>query len=114
VQPDSADELNVVGNHVPRQLLPRDDDLLAHEAPTGVLHHREGLREDLLERFLDGLQVLFLEGGDLHGEALALQGILGVALLLTELRDLLHQLASSLDDAIPELLRLGPELVVGQ
>ena len=114
VQPDPTDELDVVGDHVPGQLLSGDDDLLAHEAPTGVLHHREGLREDLLEGVLDGLQVLLLEGGDLHGEVLALEGVLGVALLLTQLRDLLHELASGLRDAILELLGFGPELVVGQ
>ena len=70
VQRDSADELHVVGDHVPDQLLARDHDLLAHEPPTGLLHHGEGLGKEVVQGLLDALQKLLVQPTDLLGQDL--------------------------------------------
>ena len=50
VKRDPADELHVEMHHVPRQLVVADDDLAAAEPPRRVLHDRERLRQNLVER----------------------------------------------------------------
>src|SRR5690606_11316308 len=57
---------------------------------------------------------LLLEPADLHRQPLALGGVLAVALLVPEALDLLLQLGRGLGNPAPELLGLGPELLVGE
>ena len=49
VQHDAADELHVVGHHVPGQLVPGDHDRRPHQAAAGLPHGGERLRQELVE-----------------------------------------------------------------
>ena len=49
VQGDAADELHVEVHHVPLDGLIADADRFSHEPTGGILHDREGLRQDLVE-----------------------------------------------------------------
>ena len=76
VQRDAADQLDVEVHHVPRQLVVADDDLAADHAAGGILHRRESLGQDLVERLaglearaeLVGLGAELLVGQRLVGE----------------------------------------------
>jgi len=75
VEDDRADELAVVGHHVPGGLLPHDHPRLPEEAAADVLHDGEGFGHDVVERLalfqalseLVGLAAQFVVGK--RGEA---------------------------------------------
>ena len=46
VQRDAADELHVVRDHLPRQIVPAHLDIRAVKPAAGVFHHRKRLRQD--------------------------------------------------------------------
>ena len=114
VQDDPADELHIVGHHVPRQLVAGDDDLRAQQPPARVAHGGEHLREDGIEDALHLLRVRRLGLGQLIGELESLLGVRAIVLRLLEALHLGREHARPLPDDAAELLGLGPHLGVGQ
>jgi len=86
VEHHAADELDVEVDHVPDIRVVADGELGADHATCGVLHHGEGLGEDLVEALLEKLRILdlgefLLPGGGLLAEGLVgkrLQGLLNL------------------------------------
>src|SRR5205807_775004 len=119
VQLDTAHELDVVRDHVPRELVRGHRHLAAEETPRGSAHRGERLGKNLVERCHDQrAQLTFsapatVRAAELLIDALAFGGIRGRALRLPKLGDARLELAGALDDQAAEFRRLAPELVVG-
>jgi hypothetical protein len=89
-------------------------EVIAGEGPTSILHDRERLGEEILQDIPEGLKELLLELVDLERQAFPVGGVLGLPLFLTQLGDLGPQVRCLGLDVLPELVGLGPELVVGE
>jgi hypothetical protein len=119
VQLDAADELHVIGDHVPRELLPGDRDDLAQQPAAGFTHGGERFRQQFVEGVGDGLPQLRLEAtapirtAQFVIDALAFGRILGEPLLLLELRDLLLEPGRALGKTRTEERGLRLQLLVG-
>ncbi len=114
VEGDGAQELDVVGHHVPLPLLAGHGDRVAQVAAARLLHHGEGLGEELVEDLLGLVQELALEVRDLLAQVRPVLGVLGVALLVPLLLDRGLQVLGPGADPLPEHLGLPPELLLGE
>ena len=79
-----ADQLHVVGDHVPNELLSRDLDLLSHQPPARLLDDGKRVGEDLLQHLRKTIAVLLFELADIEAEGLALVGVRRVVLALAK------------------------------
>jgi hypothetical protein len=114
VKGNAAHQLDVVGNHVPHQLLPRDRDFPAHQAPARVLHYGEGLGKEVVEGLVERCVAGLVNGLDPGGQRLPLLDLQRLGALLPERRDLVLELADLLGNVAPELVGLRPQLLVGE
>src|SRR5690606_23425971 len=88
MQRDTADQLYVVGDHVPGHGLTRDGDLRAEQAAAGLLHGAVRLRQNVVERLLQARLERVLRRHDAALQPLALRWILRLALRVAQLRQL--------------------------
>ena len=114
MQADRTDQLDIVGNHVPGQGLPRDLKRRTDKPTTGILDDSERLRKKILETFLELFQQLLLQVTDLKREGFPLRRVFRGSLLLLEALDLTLQRSRPLGDVCPKFVRLGLKLLVTQ
>ena len=111
MQHDAADELHVVGHHVPFHRVPGDDDLAVQQAPGRFTHGRERLRQQVVERALQLRHEFVLRFSELLAEIGALLRVGAVVLRLLETLDLGVLRAGALRNQFAELgglrLQLG-------
>lgn len=128
MQHDAAEDLHVVGDHVPDDFLPAGHPLLAQHTAAGFLHDGKRLGQQLIELTFDALQPFFFEVVQLFVEPLALFGReffdLGVA-VATDVGHFPPQarfdlglarldVGHGLFDASLELVGLGAQLFVAE
>ncbi len=111
---DPADELDVVGHHVPDELVPDHLHGGAHQPAAGLPHGGEGLGEELVEGGGHVLLVDRLELLEAPLQLFALVGVRAAVLGLAHLVELRLDRAGALRQPRPEADGLGLELVVAQ
>src|SRR5690606_22635275 len=114
VQRDRADQLHIVGDHVPDQRDARDHDLRPDQAPARLLHRRVGLGQDVVQRRLELRLERVFDPTRLDRQALALARVRRLPLLFAQLRKLRLQRLRPLPDDAAQLLRLPPQLFLGK
>ena len=103
VQHDGADELHVVGHHVPFQGVPCDHYLAAEQPARRLPHRREHLGQQIVQRLLQLADERLLHPSQLVAEIRALGRIRTVVLRLLETLDLGVERAGPLRDRLAEL-----------
>ena len=114
VQRDRPDDLYVVGDHIPDQPLPSDDNLPADEPSAHLLHDGESLGQEVVERGLEFVSQRGLKLRELDGERFPLSRRGGLRLFLAHLPDPVLRVPDTFGDVGPELERLPPEILVGE
>jgi len=114
VQHDAADQLHVVGHHVPRLLVARHHDLRSDEPAAGFAHRGERLRQQLVERGLQRGAIRLLRPRELLAQRGPLGRVGAVVLFLFEPLDVGREVPDALGEPAPELLGLGLEHVVAR
>ena len=120
VQLDAADQLDIVMDHVPRQLAAGDQDGRAQQPAGGFAHRRKCFRQDLVQRVADDFTELPFEATAPVGAAhlviqrLAVRRVPRHALLFLQVRDPPLDVVRALmkDRAKPG--RLAPEVSLGE
>ena len=113
MQHDAADELHVVGHHVPFHRVPRDDDLAAQQAAGRFAHRRKRFGQQVVQRLLQLGDERLLRFVQLIAQVGALGGIGTVVLRLLEALDLRLQGAGALRNGVAEPGGLRLQLAVG-
>ena len=114
VQHDAADQLHVVGHHVPGLLVPGDRDLRAQQPPARLPHGGVGLGQNLVQRGLQRARVALLGLAQLIRQPRPLFQIRAVVLGPLQAVHLRSQLRGALGDDPPALGGLSLELRIAQ
>ncbi|OLC67603.1 MAG: hypothetical protein AUH78_27720 [Gemmatimonadetes bacterium 13_1_40CM_4_69_8] len=114
VQHDPADQLHVIGDHVPGELVRCHDHLGAEQPPARFAHGGKGFGEQLVQGALHRRAERLLRLAKLIGEPQPLLGVGAVVLGPPQPLDLGRERARPLGDAGAERGRLGLELGVGE
>ncbi len=112
MQHDAADELHVVGHHVPFQGVRGDHDLAAKQPARCLPHGRERLGQQIVQRLLQLADERLLDPSQLVAEVRALGRIRTVVFRLLETLDLGVERAGPLRDRLAELDGLRLQLSV--
>jgi hypothetical protein len=111
---NGSDELYVVRDHVPDELLARHHDLLSHQPLASRLHRGEGLRKEFLEGLLEGIVQLHLEFLDLDREGHPFRDGGRLRLIVAQLSDLFFDRTDPFGNVCAKFRRLRSQLLVGE
>ncbi len=112
MQDDRADQLHIVGDHVPGHRVARDGDFRAEQPATCLPHGREGLGKELVQDLVRGLLKIGLGIRHALRQALALEEVLRVPPLVPQSLDRAFVLSEPLVDRFAKPLRLCGQLGV--
>ena len=112
MQDDPADQLHIVGDHVPLHRVAGDHDLAAEQAARCFPHRRERLGEQIVERVLQLRSEVLLRRAQLVVQIGAFDGIGTVVLRLLQALDFAVPLTGALRDHLAEPRGLCLQLAV--
>ena len=111
VERDRPDQLDIVGDHVPDQVVAGHPHRGSDEPPARLLDDGKGLGKDVVESLLECGEVVLVEFGDPEAEALPLGRILGPALAFTKGLRLVENGTHPVPDTRTELVGLAAQLI---